>query len=218
MTSTIRFLRLLRRLDRRGRSRAPFLAVACALVAGACGYAPTGYAAAPLHEAAGVTIDPVGDTLGAGLRQWDITRLAVTQQTDSTVVELDLTATVITRVAGDSTGLLGFIDFDIDQDSTTGRQSAVDSYRHDGGSSGMRAEYTIVLGNVAPDSSMSVADVNFRSVGRVKPRIDGARLTFRVPNALIGAHAGLLNASAVVGATGGPSDFAPNTGHLATHD
>lgn len=182
-----------------------------------CSYAPTSYETPTALPAMGLAIDPVGDTSGAGIRQWDLTRLTVTQLRDTTVVVLDVTANIITALAGDSTSLHGFIDFDVDQDSTTGRQTAVDEYRRDGGSTGMRSEFQLVLGNVAPDGSMLVSDALSRAVGRVTPRVEGTRLTFRIPNTLLGSRAGLLSVSAVVGATGGASDFIPDRGHLSTH-
>jgi hypothetical protein len=186
-------------------------------VAGGCEYAPTSYAAAAMQPPTDAATDPVGDTFGAGLKQWDVTMLSVAQLPETTVVVLELTSDVVTALSGDSTALLGYIDFDVDQDSTTGRQTAVDEYRHDGGSTGMRSEFTIVLGNVAPDSSMRIADPNSLQVGRTTPRIEGKRLTFRIPNAQLGSAPGRISVSAIVGAIGGVSDFVPNSGHLATH-
>jgi plastocyanin len=166
--------------------------------------------AAPPAEAA----DPVGDTFGGGGVQWDLTALTISRDTGGITVALSFSRDVLSPMSGDPTAMVGFVDFDVDRDSATGFTAAVDEFRHDGGSSGMGVDYDLQLINYAADSSVAVVDSLFQPIGHVKPLFSANRVTIRIPKALLGNDDGFLNAAALVGRTGGPTDFVPNRDHL----
>src|SRR3989449_1991200 len=101
---------------------------------------------------------------------------------------------------GGANVVVGFVDFDTDQDSTTGTASAVDVFRPDGGSTGMGVEYYVDLFAYNADSTVFVYDALAGTpTGSVRPRFQGRRITVRVPRALLGNDDGFLNAATVVG-------------------
>src|SRR2546422_7239844 len=87
--------------------------------------------------------DPSGDTFGSGTVQPDLTAFTIVHDTGGIDVMLDFTANVQSPVTGGTNVVVGFIDLDTDQDSTTGTTSAVDVFRPDGGSTGMGVEYYV---------------------------------------------------------------------------
>ena len=98
----------------------------------------------------------------------------------------------------------------------TGIASTVDEFRPNSGSTGMGTDYALVLSDYASDSSVAVIDAAGNSMGRVKPVFDARRVTIRIPLALIGGDDGRLNAAAIVGVLGMPSDIVPENGHLTS--
>jgi hypothetical protein len=157
--------------------------------------------------------DPAGDTFGTGV-QWDMTALTVTRDTAAVTVEMVFSSDVVSPVTGISTAMVGFVDFDVDQDPRTGNVAIADEFRRDGGSTGIGADYLLALGTYAADSSVEVVDSLLSPTGRVKPVFDGRRVTIRIPRRLLGNDDGFLNAAVVVGRTGSVSDIVPQSGHL----
>ena len=166
-------------------------------------------------EVASQTVaDPAGDTFGTGV-QWDLTALTVARDTGAVTVQLVFSSDVISPVTGISTAMVGFVDFDVDQDPRTGNGAIADEFRRDGGSTGIGADYLLALGTYAADSSVQVVDSLLNPTGRVKPVFDGPRVTIRIPRRLLGNDDGFLNAAVVVGRTGSVSDIVPQNGHLS---
>jgi hypothetical protein len=157
--------------------------------------------------------DPAGDTFGTGV-QWDLTALTVARDTGGVTVQLVFSSDVISPVTGISTAMVGFVDLDVDQDPRSGNVAIADEFRRDGSSTGIGADYLLVLGSYAADSSVEVVDSSAKPTGRVKPLFDGRRVTIRIPRLLLGNDDGFLNAAAIVGRTGSPSDIVPQSGHL----
>ena len=158
--------------------------------------------------------DPVGDTTGTGAVHWDVTGMMIARDAESITVQLDLLHPVISPTGGDPNAMVAFVDFDVDQDPATGIASAVDEFRTDGRTTGLGADYRLDLTNYAADSSVAITDTAGRVVGRVKPAIRARFVMVRIPLALLGNDDGVLNAAAIVGTVGHPSDFMPNDGHL----
>ena len=164
--------------------------------------------------ASGQVTDPSGDTFGAGTVQWDLTAMTITRDTGGITVLLDFSVNAISPVTGDTNAMIGFVDLDVDQDSTTGFTSTVDLFRPNPGSTGMGADYEIELLGYAADSTVTVSDSMGDPVGQVKPAFNAKRVTIRVPKALLGGDDGFLNASAIVGTDAEPTDIIPESGHL----
>jgi hypothetical protein len=100
--------------------------------------------------------------------QWDLTALTVARDTGAVTVQLDFSSDVISPVTGITTAMVGFVDFDVDQDPRTGNVAIADESSRDGGSTGIGADYLLFLGTYAADSSVEVVDSLPNPTGRVK--------------------------------------------------
>lgn len=157
--------------------------------------------------------DPSGDTFGLREFEWDVTALTVTRDAGGVTVELDFSQDVVSPTSGDANAMIGFVSFDVDQDATTGFTPTIDEFRGDEGSSALGAEYELDLADYDQDGTVAVRGAT-GTTGRVKPAFSAKRVTVRIPKSLLGGDDGFLNAAAIVGATGGPSDIVPESGHL----
>jgi hypothetical protein len=161
-------------------------------------------------------VDPSGDTFGLpGLTQWDVTALAVTREADGITVRLDFANDVALPTPGDPNALIGLVEFDLDQNVTTGKLGIMDQLRTDGGKTGMGVDAGLNLTNIAADSTLMVYDMGGNPTGRAKVAIGGHRLTIHVPSALIGNDDGYLDASVIVANSRSITDLAPQSGHLS---
>lgn len=158
--------------------------------------------------------DPTGDTFGTGGVQWDLTAMTVARDTGGVTVQLDFTTDVLSPTSGDTSAIIGYVEFDLDQNEASGGGSVVDEFRNNQGAAHLGVDATVDLTLYDADSSVAVYDTLLHVVGRVKPVFEGHRITIRVPRALIGNDDGSLSAAAIVGSTHRPTDFAPNDGHL----
>lgn len=185
--------------------------VLCALSLFGCSYdSPT----SPVSPDTGTVSDPVGDVFGSGTTRWDVTAMTITRETSDVVVQLDFANEVISPMSGDTTAMIGVVDFDVDQNAATGVEATVDQFRHDSGSTHMGSDYRLVLMRYAADSSVVIIDSLAAATGRVKPVFHGRRVTIHVPLTMIGNDDGFLDASAVVGNLHQPSDIIPEDGRL----
>jgi hypothetical protein len=185
------------------------------LVAGAlwsCGGDTSG--PVTLETTAQVT-DPMGDTYGSGVVHWDLTAMTITRDADGITLMLDFSNSVTSPTSGDTTAVIGYVGFDVDQDSTTADlASIVDEFRPDAaGSTGLGVDYELELVDYAQDSTVTVTG-SAGTTGRVKPVFSGNRVTVRIPKALLGNDDGFLNAAAIVGNNHSPNDIIPEHGHL----
>lgn len=164
-----------------------------------------------------VTIpDPVGDTFGlAGATQWDISDLTLTHETDGITVRLDFANEVSVPAAGDPNALVGLVEFDVDQNVTTGKLGILDQLRSDGGKTGMGVDAGLNLTTIRADSTVLVYDSGGNGIGRAKVEIGGRRIIIHVPAALLGNDDGYVDAAVIVGNSKSPTDFAPQSGRLS---
>jgi hypothetical protein len=173
------------------------------------------YDTAPLTGApVGSVTDPIGDTFGSGGTRWDVTALTITRSADSVVVQLDFATDVISPMSRDTNAVLGVVDFDVDQNASTGVVAAVDHFRPGTGSTGIRADYQLLLTGFTADSTVEVVDSLGIPTGRVKPIYSAKRITIQIPLALLGNDDGVFDAAAMVGTHHRPSDIIPDNGHL----
>ncbi len=160
-------------------------------------------ATAPITVAGDSVGDPVGDIYGApdDPSQPDITMLAAAHDSDA--------LTIVIRLAN-PVGLVGYIDLDVDQNPNTGGLAQVDAYRPDpGGSSGLGDEFVVDLSN-----GVLLDVVNYDIVAYVGRVYNGNTVTIRIPLQQLPGSNGNVNLATVVGDDNGPTDIAPNEGHL----
>ncbi len=158
--------------------------------------------------------DPSGDTFGVDSVQWDVTALTVTRDTGGITVAVDLSADALSPMSGDSNSVFVYVDFDTDQDSTTGISSIVDDSRPGPGSTGMGVDFFVDLADFNADSTVNVVNAALSTTGSVRPTVSGKRLSVRIPRSLLGGDDALLNAAAIVGTFFEPTDIVPENGHL----
>lgn len=162
--------------------------------------------------------DLAGDTFGNRGVQWDITSLTVTRDTADITVVLEFSSNPISPATGDTNAMLGFVDLDTDKDPATGNPTTADEFRRDSGSTDMGSDFLIALSAYDAQLTVPVFDESGVILGRVKPIFSGKTVTVRFPRTLIGNDDGFLNAAAIVGTQGSPTDIAPNGGHLELSD
>ena len=81
-----------------------------------------------IADAEVVVTDPAGDTFGSNLIQHDIVSMtAKSTDTDLTLI-IGFYNNITAPSAHLDNGLFGFIDFDLDQDKTTGAQSNITQF------------------------------------------------------------------------------------------
>jgi hypothetical protein len=156
--------------------------------------------------------DPSGDTFGTDTAQIDYTAMTVTRDTSGITVVFDFTTNVTPPAVSAPNAIKGYIDFDVDQDTTTGFGSAVQFIT--GATTGMSADYEVDLFAVNPDSSVTLYDSLGNVAATIKPSFSAKRMTLRILRSSLGNDDGFLNADAIVGTAIEPTDIVPNTGHL----
>lgn len=158
-------------------------------------------------------VDPSGDQFGTDSIQPDLVKMTVTRDTGGITVDLDFAANVQSPFVDPNYGIVGFLDFDTDQDSTTGIETATDALRATG-STGMGEEFFVDFLNPAADSTVFVLDTLGSQTGSVRPVFSGKRVSFRIPRSMLGNDDGFMNVAAIIGSVLEPTDLAPNSGHL----
>jgi hypothetical protein len=160
--------------------------------------------------------DPLGDTFGlAGTMQWDVSALTVSRDVAGIIVRLDMANDVGLPIPADRSALVGLVEFDLDQNQTTGKQGIVDQLRADGGSTGMGVDAVLNLSTISPDSTVVVYDGGGNAAGRAKVEFGVRRLTIHVPSSLLDNDDGFVDAAVIVGNGRSPTDLAPQSGHLS---
>jgi hypothetical protein len=160
--------------------------------------------------------DPLGDTFGfAGTVQWDVSGLTVTRDVAGIIVRLDLANDVGLPKPADPSALVGLVEFDLDQNQTTGKLGIIDQLRADGGATGMGVDGALNLSTIAADSTLVVYDGGGNPAGRAKVEFGRRRITIHVPATLLGDDDGYVDAAVIVGNGRSPTDLAPQSGHLS---
>ena len=162
--------------------------------------------------------DPIGDTMAsphALARAHDVMSVEAAPEGDLLVVSLRFANTVLPFSSGARNAVLGIIDFDVDDDSSTGLSAVADGF---GATSAIGVEWSLFL----EDSTVTAHDQRVALVNRatdevhwVPGRFDGTMVTARVPLALLGARAGArLRMVGVFGSVERASDVVPNEGSV----
>jgi hypothetical protein len=186
-------------------------ALAIAILAAVCLTLSCSDSSGPSGTVSAFVNDPAGDQFGTDSVRPDLVKLTVTRDAGGIDVVLDFAANAISLLTDTIHGVGGLVDFDVDQDSTTGLVTWTDIF---GGSSGMGEEYYLQFLDYQLDSTVSVHDSNGTLTGSVRPVFSGKRVSFRILKTMLGNDDGFMNVAVVVGNNIGPTDLAPDTGHL----
>ena len=159
--------------------------------------------------------DPIGDTFGTGAVQHDITSFSAYYTTTELIVSVTFAGTIAPGDSGQPNAVVGFIDFDTDQDSTTGILSNVDFYSPY--TTGLGVDYCVDLflySSATGDTS--VLDDTGAEVGKAPVSFTSNSFTVRVPLALIGGDDGIVDTATVLGTILEPTDACPNGGYITS--
>lgn len=179
----------------------------------ACGGDGTGLGDAP---SASVT-DARADTFATPIPdhvQPDLVALRVTRTPDAVTITLTF-AQAVQPNSEAVNAVAGIVDLDTDQNPATGDEGGTDDYRPAGsGSTGLGVDYTVYL-VFGPNASSVTRQADGQTVGTLQPSFSGTRVTLRVPLTLLGNDDGYVDVATVIGTPHGPTDIAPNSGHLS---
>lgn len=160
--------------------------------------------------------DPIGDTMAspyAQARAHDVLSFEAAPEGDTLVVSLRFAHSVEPFSTGKSNAVLGIVDLDVDDDSTTGRPAVADGF---GATSAIGAEWSLFLedsSGTTVGARVALVDHATDAVHWIPGRFNGTMVTARVPMALIGASAGSrLRLAGVFGSVERASDYVPNEG------
>lgn len=161
-------------------------------------------------------VDSPGDTFGANT--YDI--VSITTSRSSTTLTVVITFDPLTPpsipLPGSTAGpgdLVGFIDFDIDEDDTTGVVPATSLYCPCSPSSAIGSELFVSLfARNASGNYDIIATATLANIGDAVPSLTGDVLTLTIPLTDLGGDDGITDMTAVVGANTGPTDCLPDAG------
>jgi len=167
-------------------------------------------AAYPPTTAALVTTDPTVDTLPNQLnstnRSFDLVGMTTRYASNYMTVTLRFSRPIGLDV------IYGYLDFDLDENSTTGVQPFMNLFGGDA-TQGVEARLSFATG-ASPFGVVSTLSDNF---GVVRTIIDGDSVRFVIPFERIDGDDGNLTITGIVGSTDRPTDLIPNTGVLLSH-
>ncbi len=157
--------------------------------------------------------DPAGDTIpgtsGGTVQAIDLVQVSGRYAPGWIMLTLRFGAPVVAASLNAPNSLFGFIDFDVDENPSTGVGAGIDGF---GGDAQQGVEYEIsFLSN--EDSTAEVYGLD-GFLGLVHATYDADSVTFRLPLDKIGGDDGNLSYSVVVGTTDRPTDIAPSAGSL----
>ncbi|MEJ2145850.1 MAG: hypothetical protein P8020_12005 [Acidobacteriota bacterium] len=170
--------------------------------------------------------DPVGDTFGTGDYQIDLTRVQIDRQSESPgffVIELQFAEPVsLPGTTGAQNEVYGYIDFDTDQNESTGASSYVDYYSPY--SPGLGVDYQLVLsdytGQRFPLYRFESQTGTWSDTPVAYASVEGGGNTVMLFLDLYQGNTASdfnsFNFAVVVGTYQEPTDAAPNGGHLTS--
>lgn len=157
-------------------------------------------------------IDPAGDTLanpgGTGARAIDLLEITGTYKADSLIMTLRFAGPVRPAAAQAPNSLAGFLEFDTDENLSTGRPPLTNQF---GGNAPLGVDYVLDLFS-ADSTSVGLDRVSTGSSSRVSARFSGDSLVVRIPLSAVGNDDGNFKFAGVIGTQARPTDVAPNAG------
>ena len=192
----------------------PLLVLAAALACGSEGDEP---AAPRLSEF--FVRDPIGDTMAspfARSRAHDVLSVEAVPQGDTLVVWLRFAQSVQPFSTRASNALLGIIDFDVDDDPTTGLPAFADDF---GATSAIGAEWSLFLEDStvsAGDRRVAMVNLETNEIFWIPSRFEGSTVTALVPMGMLrSGAASRIRMVGVFGSEERASDVVPNEGSIA---
>lgn len=156
--------------------------------------------------------DPAGDRLAGGddIGSPDVVQVSGSYDADELTIVIIFDAAVVPWSANQLNSLDGFVDFDVDENESTGIPAAADE---SGGNAGLGAELYLSLRDVG-GTHMTLVHTGTKEFTGVPALFEGRTVTIRVPRAALGDSDGRLRMATVVGHPGTPAtDFAPDEGN-----
>lgn len=183
------------------------------LTATVAGLPPVTFNATATAPAAGVLafnlIDPVGDTITTPApgrpKGIDILSLSGDFKGDSLIVTATF-STPVTFGTSAVNSMVGFLEFDIDDNSTTGNVPVSNSF---GASANIRVEYVLNFFS-ATGTQMSISSPT--SATPVAASYSGSTVVARIPMSVLGNDDGNFSIVGVIGTVDRPTDVFPNSG------
>ncbi len=159
--------------------------------------------------------DPIGDTYGTGAVQHDITSFSAYYTATELIISVTFAGTISPGDSGQPDAVVGYIDFDTDQDPTTGMTSNVDG--NSPYTTGLGVDYFVDLFDYSSATGdTSVYDDTLTEVGRAPVSFTSNSFTVRVPLALLGGDDGIMNTATVLGTLPEATDACPNGDYIAS--
>lgn len=167
-------------------------------------------------------LDPVPDEFSTaasdGMVPPDIKALIAWREAEVLVVLMAFAEEVVPDDIGGPNTVFGYLEFDTDQDPTTGVVPRTDELRPPGvpGSTGMKSDFYVNIGASATPTEYTVWQSGLDPTGTIKPVFDFDVIVFEIPAALLGGDDLVLDMATIVGTEPEPTDVAANDGHLST--
>ena len=157
--------------------------------------------------------DQTGDTYGTGAVQHDITSFSAYYTAAELIVSITFAGTISPSDSGQPDAVVGFIDFDTDQNPTTGTISSVDVFSPY--TTGLGVDYFVNLNYNSSTGDIPVFHT-LTEVGRAPVSFTSDSFTVRIPLALIGGDDGIVDTATVLGTIPEPTDACPNGGYITS--
>ncbi len=153
-----------------------------------------------------------------GLVPPDIDAIFAWREADLLVVMMLFAQEVVPDDIGGPNTVVGMLEFDTDQNPSTGGQPLTDQSRPPApaGSTGMGRDFYLVMSAIVTPTEYAVWQEGVGPTGTIMPLFDVDMILFEIPAALLGGDDLALNMATIVGTEPEPTDIAPNDGHLST--
>ncbi len=162
----------------------------------------------------GCVPDPIGDTFGHGPVQLDITSFCAQYTNTELVIKVQFNGSISPGDSGIHNAVVGYIDFDTDQNPSTGITSNVDG--NSPYTTGLGVDYFVELFDYNSSTrDTPVEDASSNVVGRVPVIFTSRSFMVMIPLAMIGNN-GKVNTATVLGTVHEATDAAPNGGYLTS--
>ena len=157
--------------------------------------------------------DPAGDTLantgGPGPQAIDLLEITGTYKADSLIMTLRFAAPVRPFGAQAPNSLEGFLEFDTDENASTGPPPISNEF---GANAPLGVNYAIVLRSSDTTVVQIISTLGGGSPSPARAEYIGSSLTIRIPLALFGNDDGNFKFAGVIGTLPRPTDLLPNAG------
>ena len=185
------------------------------LTATTAGLPPVTFVATALAPDAGILAfnltDAAADTLGTTAvgvpKAHDLLSVRGDFKRDSLIVTLTFGAPVGPSSAGGTAALGGFVEFDIDDNLSTGRAPASNTF---GASATIGVDYVVILSSTG--TTVSVISTIGAPTTAVPASFSGTTLVMRIPLRALGDDDGNFTIVGVIGTIDRPTDVFPNSG------